>query len=74
MLGIGGSWTEAFTYDATGNMLSYSSPFADFRYDYDARNRLAVSWSGAAGTTQLINGLGQRVGRTGEDAPSLLRL
>ena len=74
LLGIGGSWTEAFTYDATGDTLSHSSPFADFRYDYDARNRLAVSWSGAVGTTQLINGLGQRVGRTGEDAPSLLRL
>lgn len=69
LLGIGGSSTESFTYDATGNTLSHSSPFADFRYDYDARNRLAVSWSGAAGTTQLINGLGQRVGRTGEDAP-----
>ena len=69
LLGIGGSWTEAFTYDATGNTLSHSSPFADFRYTYDARNRLAVSYSGAAGTTQLINGLGQRVGRTGEDAP-----
>ncbi len=37
LLGIGGSWTEAFTYDATGNMLSHSSPFADFRYDYHAR-------------------------------------
>ncbi len=69
LLGIGGSWTEAFTYDATGDTLSHSSPFADFRYTYDARNRLAVSYSGAVGTTQLINGLGQRVGRTGEDAP-----
>ena len=69
LLGISGSSTESFTYDAAGNTLSHSSPSADFRYDYDARNRLAVSWSGAAGTTQLINGLGQRVGRIGEDSP-----
>ncbi len=69
LLGIGGSWTEAFTYDATGDTLSHSSPFADFRYDYDARNRLAVSWSGAAGTTQLINGLGQRIGQTNGSVP-----
>ncbi|MGH6835269.1 MAG: hypothetical protein ACREC9_06905 [Methylocella sp.] len=28
-------------------MLSYSSPFADYSYVYDARNRLALSSSGA---------------------------
>ncbi|MGH6813557.1 MAG: RHS repeat domain-containing protein [Methylocella sp.] len=69
--GIGGSWTESFTYDANGNMLSHSSPSADYSYEYDARNRLVLSSSGAIGTTELINGLGQRTGKIGEDQPTL---
>jgi uncharacterized protein RhaS with RHS repeats len=70
-LGIGGSWTESFTYDANGNMLSHSSPSADYSYEYDARNRLVLSSSGAVGTTEIINGLGQRVGKMGENQPTL---
>ncbi|MGH6835267.1 MAG: RHS repeat-associated core domain-containing protein [Methylocella sp.] len=69
LLSIGCSWTESFGYDANGNMLSHSSPFADYSYEYDARNRLALSSSGAIGTAELINGLGQRVGKAGDNAP-----
>jgi RHS repeat-associated protein len=53
--------SETFTYDAAGNMLSHSAPFGNFTYQYDARNRLKKSFFGALGTTELINGLGQRV-------------
>jgi RHS repeat-associated protein len=60
---------DSFTYDAAGNMLSHASSVGDFRYQYDARNRLVVSYSGALATTELINGLGQRVARIGEDQP-----
>ncbi|MCI0598314.1 MAG: DUF6531 domain-containing protein [Beijerinckiaceae bacterium] len=52
---------DSFTYDPAGNMLSHSSSFADFTYEYDARNRLAKSYLGAIASTLLINGLGQRV-------------
>ena len=61
LLSIGGSWKEAFTYDAVGNTLSHTSPSADYDFSYDARNRLTTSYVGAIGTTHLINGLGQRV-------------
>ncbi|MGH6847124.1 MAG: RHS repeat-associated core domain-containing protein [Methylocella sp.] len=64
LLGIGGSWKESFSYDANGSMLSHSSPFADLTYEYDARNRLALSSLGASGTTELINGLGQRTAKS----------
>jgi YD repeat-containing protein len=60
---------DSFTYDAAGNMLTHVSPVGDFRYQYDARNRLTLSYSGALATTELVNGLGQRVGRIGEDQP-----
>ena len=60
----GGDWNEAFTYDAAGNMLSHSSPSADYSFDDDARGRLATSYVGALGTSHQINGLGQRVGKS----------
>ncbi|MGQ0443559.1 MAG: hypothetical protein ACT4O2_00145 [Beijerinckiaceae bacterium] len=32
LLGITSSLAESFTYDASGNMLSYSAPFADYSF------------------------------------------
>ena len=62
LLGINGGSDGSFTYDASGNMLSYSTLFAGYSFTYDARNRMAESFVGAIGTPVLINGLGQRVG------------
>ena len=70
LLSIGGHWstgytyTESFTYDANGNTLSHTSPFADYTYTYDARNRRTKAYAGAYATTDLINGLGQRTAQT----------
>ncbi len=61
LLGISGSWAGSFTYDAAGNMLSYSTPFAGYSFSYDARNRQTQAYVGAIGTRWLINGLGQRI-------------
>ncbi len=61
MAGIGGSWAGSFTYDAAGNMLSYSTPFSGYSFSYDARNRQTEAHVGAIGTSWLINGLGQRI-------------
>jgi RHS repeat-associated protein len=69
LLGIGGSSTESFTYDVAGNMLSYSAPFADYSFSYDARNRQTEAFVGAIGTSWLINGLGQRIGQTNGSVP-----
>jgi len=69
LLGIGGSWNESFTYDAAGNMLSYSAPFADYRFSYDARNRQGQAFVGAIGTRWLINGLGQRIAQINVSVP-----
>jgi RHS repeat-associated protein len=69
LLSISGGSRESFTYDAAGNMLSYSAPFADYSFTYDARNRRTASYVGAIGTTDLINGLGQRVAQSLGGAP-----
>ena len=60
LLSIGGSGTENFTYDANGNMLSHGSPFGDYSFTYDARNRRVITYLGAIPTIDTINGLGQR--------------
>jgi YD repeat-containing protein len=64
-----GARNESFTYDAAGNMLSYSAPFADYRFSYDARNRQTEAYVGAIGTSFLINGLGQRVAQINVRVP-----
>jgi RHS repeat-associated protein len=70
LLSIGGHWstgytyTENFTYDVNGNTLSHTSPFADYTYTYNARNRRTQAYAGAYTTTDLINGLGQRTAQT----------
>jgi YD repeat-containing protein len=70
LLSIGGHWSsgytymETFTYDANGNTGSHASPFGDYTYTYDARNRRTKAYAGAYATTDLINGLGQRTAQT----------
>jgi hypothetical protein len=53
-------------------MLSYSAPFADYSFVYDARNRQTQALVGAIGTNWLINGLGQRIGQTNGSVPQFL--
>ena len=69
MAGIGGSWAGSFTYDASGNMLSYSTPFSGYSFSYDARNRQTEAFVGAIGTSWLINGLGQRIAQINVSVP-----
>jgi YD repeat-containing protein len=69
LLGIGGSWAGSFTYDAGGNMVSYSTPYSGYSFSYDARNRQTAAFTGAIGTSWLINGLGQRIGQTNGSVP-----
>jgi len=69
LAGIGGSWAGSFTYDATDNMLSYSTPLSGYSFAYDARNRQTQSYVGAIGTSWLINGLGQRVAQINLKVP-----
>ena len=69
LAGIGGSWAGSFTYDATGNMLSYSTPYSGYSFAYDARNRQTEAFVGAIGTSWLINGLGQRVAQINVSVP-----
>jgi RHS repeat-associated protein len=64
LLNIGGSWTESFSYDANGNMLTHNSPSADYTYTYNARNRRTQAYLGGGATTDVINGLGQRTVQT----------
>jgi YD repeat-containing protein len=69
LAGIGGSWAGSFTYDAAGNMLSYSTPYSDYSFAYDARNRQTQAFVGAIGTSWLINGLGQRIAQINVSVP-----
>jgi YD repeat-containing protein len=69
LAGIGGSWAGSFTYDAAGNMLSYSTPYSDYSFAYDARNRQTEAFVGAIGTSWLINGLGQRIAQINVSVP-----
>jgi YD repeat-containing protein len=70
LLSIGGHWstgftyTENFAYDANGNMLRHTSPFGDYTYTYNARNRRTQTYAGAYDTSDLINGLGERTAQT----------
>lgn len=72
LLSIGGNWsgnftfsyTENFTYDANGNTLSHSSPFANYTYTYNARNRRTQTYLASTVMTDVINGLGQRSAQT----------
>ena len=41
-------------------MLSHGSPFGDYSFTYDARNRRVITYLGAIPTIDTINGLGQR--------------
>jgi uncharacterized protein RhaS with RHS repeats len=50
-------------------MVSYSAPFADYSFSYDARNRQTVAFVGAIGTRWLINGLGQRIAQINVSVP-----
>ena len=69
LAGIGGSWAGSFTYDATGNMLSYSTPYSGYSFSYDARNRQTQAFVGAIGTSWLVNGFGQRIGQMNGSVP-----
>ncbi len=69
LLGIGGSWAGSFTYDASGSMLSYSTPYSGYSFVYDARNRQTQAYVGAIGTSWLINGLGQRIAQINVRVP-----
>jgi YD repeat-containing protein len=69
LAGISGSWAGSFTYDAAGNVHFYSTPFSDYRFSYDARNRQTQAFVGAIGTRWLINGLGQRVAQINGSVP-----
>ena len=69
LAGIGGSWAGSFTYDASGNMLSYATPYSGYSFTYDARNRQTQAYVGAIGTGWLVNGLGQRIAQTNGSVP-----
>jgi hypothetical protein len=53
-------------------LLSYSAPFADYSFSYDARNRQTEAFVGAIGTNFLINGLGQRIAQINGSVPQFL--
>jgi RHS repeat-associated protein len=72
LTGIGGSWAGSFTYDASGNMLSYATPYSGYSFSYDARNRQTQAFVGAISTSWLINGLGQRVAQINGSVPQFL--
>lgn len=56
-----GSTPKTYTYDNTGNLVGDGSR----AFAYDARRRMAKATVGAAATTYAINGLGQRVAKSG---------
>ncbi|MBF0527590.1 MAG: type IV secretion protein Rhs, partial [Deltaproteobacteria bacterium] len=56
-----GPAAQTYTYDAAGNLTSDGTN----TYTYDARGRLVKVTAGSNTTTYAINGLGQRVSKTG---------
>ncbi len=61
LLGSTGASTQSYTYDAAGNLTGDGAR----TYGYDARGRLARVTTGGVVTAYGINGLGQRVWKTG---------
>jgi len=64
LTGSTGGMTKSYTYDAAGNTTSDGTN----TFSYDGRGRLVQVTTGAATTQYAINGLGQRVAKTGSFA------
>ncbi len=56
-----GAVTKSYTYDAAGNLISNGT----HAYTYNARGRLAKVTYGTRSNTYALNGLGQRIRKTG---------
>jgi len=64
--GLSGLVTQADTYDAAGNLLKDGT----VTYTYDARGRMATAVASGLTTSYAIDGLGQRIGKSGTGVPA----
>jgi RHS repeat-associated protein len=65
LLDVAGPVTKTYTYDAAGNITSDGT----YTFIYNARGRLVRVTFGARATLYKVNGLGQRVMKSGRGAP-----
>ena len=63
-----GALVRMYTYDAAGNVLTYSN----LTYTYNNRGRMKTSKVGSTTTTYVYNALGQRVKKSGGSAGTVL--
>lgn len=62
--------TKTYNYDAAGNIIADGAR----SFLYDARGRLVKATQGASSVAYAINGLGQRVAKSGTSVPTGVRL
>jgi RHS repeat-associated protein len=63
---LSGLTTQTESYDASGNQIGNGID----TYDYDARGRMSSALAAGVTTSYAVNGLGQRVRKTGGDVPN----
>ena len=68
LLNTTGAVAQTFGYDAAGNVTANNTATTNYSYIYDASNRMVTANTGTNSTTYTLNGLGQRVTKSGYGA------